>query len=153
MTTRPASVADADDIARVVNAAYQVERFFVEGNRTSSAKVRELMRDSRFLVAESDDGRLLGCVNVTTGGERSSFGMLAVEPGSQGHGIGRALIAAAETLARQAGCRVMDIQVVNLRADLLRYYPQLGYQPAGVAPYDHRPVLRECHFVKMSRPL
>ncbi len=153
MTIRPATPDDADAIASLVNAAYEVEHFFVAGNRTSSDDVLAVMRTSRFLVTEADDGRVVACVNIAIADGRAYFGMLAVDPGSQGRGYGRALIDAVEAAGRAAGCRVMDIKVVNLREDLLRLYERLGYRASGTEPYEHRPVLRACHFITMEKPL
>ena len=90
---------------------------------------------------------------VSVSGERGYFGMLAVAPDHRGRGFGHALIQAAEDHARAAGCRVMDIKVVNLRAELFAFYERLGYRVVGTEPYEHRPVLQPCHFVRLEKQL
>ena len=150
---RPAREPEADTIAQLVNRAYEVERFFVLGDRTSREEVRTLIREGRVFVAAEDGQPPVGCVYVEVGGERGLFGMLAVDPARQGAGIGRRLIDAAERHLRDSGARSIDIQVVNLRTDLLPRYRLLGYVDAGTAPYVHRPTTQDVHFVVMRKTL
>jgi N-acetylglutamate synthase-like GNAT family acetyltransferase len=151
-TVRVAIDADAAAIARLVNAAYLVERSFVEGDRTNPAEVRRLCRTGTFLVTPAS-GDIVGCVHLEMGDGGASFGLLAVESACQRRGTGRALIAMAEDRARAAGCRAMTIRVVNLRTELLAFYARLGYCATGTAAYVHRPVTRACHFVVMTKTL
>lgn len=155
MTVRIATATDAEAIAALVNRAYEVEAFFVAGDRTSAADVRRLMTEGRFLVVGRDEssGDIAGCVFTSVDGDRGYFGMLAVAPDAQRHGLGRALIEACEAAARAVGGRVMTIKVVNLRTDLLRRYERLGYRATTTEPYVHRPVLQPCHFVNMEKAL
>jgi GNAT superfamily N-acetyltransferase len=152
-TIRRAIADEADALASLVNQAYEVERFFVEGDRTSRADVLERMLTGEFLVAVQDDARLVGCVHVEVDGDRGAFGMLAVDPGAQRQGWGRQLVEAAEDHARAAGCRTMEIRVVNLRDDLLPRYRRLGYVDVGEERYVHRPTTRPVHFIVMRKAL
>jgi GNAT superfamily N-acetyltransferase len=144
---------DAPRLAALINQAFLVERFFIDGDRTDAAEVRGMMERGQFLMAE-EGGRLVGCVYVEVRGERGYFGLLAVAPGLQGHGLGRRLVAAAEAHAREAGCRFMDLQVVDLREELPPFYRRLGYVETGTAPFpaEARPK-RPCHFIVMSKAL
>src|ERR1700691_985440 len=85
--TRIADFADAENIARLVNAAFRIERFFIDADRTNPDKVRELLAKGKFLLVEEADA-LVGCVYVELRGERAYFGLLAVDPGRQGTGLG-----------------------------------------------------------------
>ncbi len=149
---RAAREGDTDAIVSIVNEAYLVEAFFVAGDRTHPAEVRDLIRAGQCYVAD-DDGRVVGCVEVAAKDGRGYFGMLAVSPAIQGRGLGRRLITFAEDTARQAGCAVMDIKVVSVRGDLVKFYESLGYVATGTEPYVHRPVLMPCHFVTMTKAL
>jgi len=153
LVIRCAVAGDAPAIAGLVNVAYEVERSFVQGDRTSAAEVRSLMRTDTFLVGHTADGRLAATVHVALDGARGSFGMLAVDPAGQRQGRGRAMIEAAEAHARRLGAGVMEIRVVNLRGDLLPRYERLGYVATGTDAYVHRPVTRPCHFVVMRKAL
>lgn len=145
--------ADTEAIVRIVNQAYLVESFFVEGDRIAAEDVAALIARGEVLVAEGADGRVLGCIEVAVREGRGYFGMLAVASDVLGRGLGRRLIAAAEDRVRAAGCSVIDIKVVNLRRELFPYYERLGYRRIGTEPYVHRPVLQPCHMVRMRKDL
>jgi GNAT superfamily N-acetyltransferase len=153
IVTRSATDADVEAIVELVNRAYEVECFFVEGDRTSAEDIRHELATGTMLVVDRPDRSLAACVFVKVSGERGYFGLLAVDQADQGRGLGPALIHAAEDFARSKGATVMDITVVNVRTNLLKYYRRLGYVADGTEPYVHRPVLQPVHFVKMSKPL
>lgn len=147
-----AAADDIPDLVRVINAAYEVEKFFVSGDRTDEDTLRRLMSKGAFLVTR-DDGGLTGCVYVELRGARAYFGMLSVEPGRQGTGLGRRLVDDAEQYARGHGCEVMDIRVVNLRPELLPFYRKLGYLERATEPVDDPRALQPFHFILMSKHL
>jgi GNAT superfamily N-acetyltransferase len=150
---RWATTKDAAAITRLVNRAFLVEAFFVEGNRTSAAAVRRMLERGGFLLAE-EAGRLLACVFVEVRGERGYFGLLAVDPSRQGEGLGARLVGAAEEHCARAGCRVMDISVVDLRRELPPFYRKLGYRRTGTQPFpDPHRAKRPCQFLLMSKRL
>jgi predicted N-acetyltransferase YhbS len=157
MTTtpiRPATPADAESIARLINDAFNPERFYIDGDRTNPDKVRALMDKGKFLLV-FDHTTLAGCVYAELRGERGYFGLLAVDPTRQGSGIGARLIAAAEQECRSAGCRFMDLSLVNLRTWLPPYYRRFGYVETGTLPFpaDQHPPKVPIHLIQMSKPL
>jgi GNAT superfamily N-acetyltransferase len=153
MNTRTAQLEDAENIARLVNLAFRPERFFVNGDRTNPEKVRALLQKGKFLLAE-EDGALTGCVYVELREDRGYFGLLAVQPKKQRAGLGSALIAAAEEYCRVAGCRFMDLTIVNLRIELPAFYHRHGYVESGTLPFPAEQAPNQpCHLVKMSKPL
>jgi predicted N-acetyltransferase YhbS len=150
---RAAVPGDAGAITGLINAAFQVERFFIDGERTSADEVRAYMEKGTFLVAENG-GAPIGCVYVEERGERGYVGLLAVAPAQHGKGLGRMLIEAAEDRFRRAGCRAVDISVVDLRTELPPFYRRLGYVETGTAPFpDPEKATRPCHFILMSKRL
>ncbi len=153
MTTRTAQLEDAEDIARLVNAAFRPERFFIDTDRTNPDKVRALFAKGKFLLAE-EDGKLTGCVYVERNGDRGYFGLLAVDPAAQRSGLGSSLIAAAEDECRSAGCHVMDLTMVNLRKELPAFYRRFGYTESGTLPFpSDQHANQPCHLIRMSKPL
>ena len=157
---RVARTDEAPAVAALVNAAFQVEAFFKRGDRTDAAEVRDLMRCGEFLVlddsqAAGDHGTgLTACVYVRTNGERGYFGMLSIDPRSQGRGLGRSIVAAVESRFRAQGCRAVDIQVVNLREELPPFYERQGYVASGTLSFpDDGSATRPCHFVVMTKRL
>lgn len=156
--TRVAVEADVPELVRLINRAYVVEEFFVAGDRTTAAQVRDRMSRTGacFLAIEDHESRarLGGCVWVEVRGDRGYFGMLAVDPEHQGRGLARLLIAAVEDHCRAAGCRFLDISVVNLRTELPAFYRQFGFAPYGTAPFhDPEKLTRPAHLVLMTKPL
>lgn len=150
---RSSRINDAEAIAEVVNAAFQVERFFVDGDRTSPERVRKMLERGTFLLAELD-GKLAACVYVESRGDHGYFGMLSVDPARQGVGLGRLLVDAAEEQARRAGCVAMDIRVVDLRTELPPFYRRLGYVEVGTEPVPPDPSLKQpCQFILMRKML
>lgn len=152
---RRATTADTAAIVRIINAAYQVERGFIDGDRTDAAEIAGHLRDDVMLILE-EDGAATACVLVKLHGARGYFGLLSVDPARQGGGRARRLIEAAEALAREAGCAAMDILVVNLREELIPFYRRFGYVEGGVEPWSSESaerLKRPAHFIRFSKDL
>ena len=150
---RVAEVAEAEAIVSLINAAFIVEKFFIDGDRIDLEQVRAFFQSGEFLVAE-EGGSLAGCVDVDQRGERAYFGLLSIGPTRQRSGLGSRLVAAAEEWALARGCRYMDLRVVDLREELPGFYRKRGYIEIGVEPFtaDTLTIL-PCHFVNMSKAL
>jgi N-acetylglutamate synthase-like GNAT family acetyltransferase len=156
MTIRTAEREEAPALARLINDAFIVEAFFKIGDRTSADEVAALMSaGGEFLVFDDVESRaVVGCAYLKCAGDRAYFGMLSIDPVKQRRGLGRGLIDAVEARARERGCRVMDIHIVNLREELPAYYRSLGYQETGTLPFSEpERASRPCFFIVMSKPL
>jgi N-acetylglutamate synthase-like GNAT family acetyltransferase len=150
---RIAEAADAAAVTRLINNAFQVERYFLGADRIGLEEVRARIDRGKFILAE-EDAQLTGCVYVEPGGERAYLGLLAVEPSLQRAGRGKQLMDAAEHHCRAAGCRVMDLRVVNLRTELPPFYRKLGYVETGAMPFPEEVrTIVPCHLLIMSKPL
>jgi GNAT superfamily N-acetyltransferase len=55
-----------------------------------------------------------------------------VEPTAQNSGVGRAVLAHAEGLARGWGCSRMRMTVISTRSELIAYYERRGYVRTGI---------------------
>jgi predicted N-acetyltransferase YhbS len=155
MKVRTATEADFDAILNLINAAFQVERFFKNQDRLSAAGLQSQFKTGTFLLAE-ESGQMVGCIFVKRMDDRAYFGLLSVDPSRQKSGIGRRLVAAAEEFARETGARFMDIRVINLRAELPPIYEKLGYRISGTEPYPaerNHMLTQPVHFVRMSKEL
>jgi len=150
---RLAEPKDAEAIVHLVNVAFRRERFFIDEDRVNVKKVRALLAQGEFLLAE-EEGMLAGCVYVELRGERGYFGLLAVDPAKQRSGLGSRLIKAAEERCRAAGCRFMDLTIVNLRKDLPQFYRARGYVESGTEPFPAAAQAKmPCHLVRMTKAL
>ena len=150
---RSAEVSDAKAIARLINTAFQVERFFIDSDRITEDEVRHRLRAGRFILAPGENA-LAGCVYVELRGERAYVGLLSVDPDRQRSGLGEQLMQAAENHCRENGCAFVDLLIVNLREELPRFYRRLGYVESGTEPFpsDQQTKL-PCYFVRMTKAL
>jgi GNAT superfamily N-acetyltransferase len=150
---RIAGAADVEVIRHLINGAFAVEKFFIDGDRIQADGVRNFMAKGKFFVAEDADGAA-GCVYMELRGDRAYLGLLAVNPARQRGGVGSMLVTAAENYCRREGCRFMDLRIVNLRKELPEYYRKRGYVPTGTSPFSSDVITKlPCHFVNMSKPL
>jgi N-acetylglutamate synthase-like GNAT family acetyltransferase len=150
---RRATASDVPAVTQLINVAYEVEQFFKPGDRTDRAEVAALLDRSVVLVHEVE-GEIVGCVHVIVNDERGYFGLLAVHPNQRGQKLGSRLVAAAEAFCREAGCRAMDLSVVNLRTELPPFYQALGYAERATAPFPSpERVNQPCHMIVMSKEL
>ena len=93
--------------------------------------------DSRILLAErplQDGGReLLACAHVAIEDGAGYFGMFSVRPNLQGGGIGKALLAEAERVAREEWqLPTMRMTVIDIRDELIAFYERRGYRRTGI---------------------
>jgi len=156
-TIRPATPADLAQLHPVIERAYRGdsarggwthEADILEGQRTSLDDLAEILTRpaERLLVAE-EDGRIIGCVQVTDRGDGLAYlGLLCIEPTLQAAGLGRQLIAEAEACAaRLFGATTMEMTVIDSRAELIAYYQRRGYRLTGEGrpfPIEVTPPLR-----------
>ncbi len=82
-----------------------------------------------ILSAKSEDGNLVGGLTAST-----SYGWLLVKnvwvaESQRGKGLGRALMAKAETKARDLGCHGVWLDTSS--PDAMRFYQRLGYETFG----------------------
>ena len=157
-TCRRASERDIPALVQLINRAYEIEAFFVTGDRTDAAEVSGLFAAGDFIVLEVEPGApLVGCVYIAARPDaRAYLGLLSVEPRAQKAGVGRRLVAAAEEHARGLGARVMDLVVVDLREELPVWYGKLGYRVSGEEPIPEEKTdrfTRPVKFVCMEKVL
>lgn len=139
-------IAGAEDLARLqpfVHAAYRGdsarrgwthEADLLDGERIDVDSIAGIIADAAQIIvlAERDDV-LTGCVQVTDKGNGLAYlGMLAVDPARQGEGLGRGMIAAAESEARDRfAARRMEMTVIVQRGELIAWYERRGYRATG----------------------
>lgn len=153
MRIRVAEISEAEEIVSLINAAFVVEKFFIDGDRINLDQVCSYFETGDFLVADGD-GALAACVYVEPRGARAYLGLLSTDPALQRTGLGSMLVTAAEEWVREKGCQFMDLRVVNLREELPAFYRRRGYIEDGTEPFTpDTPTKLPCHFVNMSKSL
>ena len=154
MQLRIAGNADIGHLMDLINSAFrQAESFIIDRDRVDLEVVQSLLEKGKFLVAE-DEGSLTGCVHLELRGERAYLGLLSVDPGLQKSGVGSLLLREAELHCARAGCRFMDLRIIDLRQDNHAFYKRRGYVETGTEPFPPELTTKlPCHFVTMSKPL
>lgn len=84
------------------------------------------VRRDLFLVAV-DAGEIVGTVMVGYDGHRGWINYLAVSPAYQRRGLGRSLMAEAETRLLREGCPKVNLQVRAGNEGVVAFYLRLGY--------------------------
>jgi predicted N-acetyltransferase YhbS len=146
--------ATADDVPRIVallNAAFAMERSFIDKDRTSIPEIERYRTTGTFLVVDGDAGDLESCMYLEPRGQRLYLGMLAVNPSRQGRGLGRQMIVAAERHAVSLGCSALDIRIVDLRTELPPFYRALGFVDNGTEPLNEPLLTKPAHFIRMTK--
>ncbi|MCX6946224.1 MAG: GNAT family acetyltransferase [Verrucomicrobiota bacterium] len=90
-----------------------------------------------FLVGELG-GRVVATCMLGYEGHRAWVNFLAVAPGHQRGGHGRALLAEAERLMRAVGCAKLNLQVRTSNAAVLGFYTRLGFAVEDLASLGKR---------------
>jgi len=149
LSFRNATAADVDALVPLVTSAYRgeasragwtTEADFLDGNRIDADVLRaDIARPRSRVVLAERDGRLLACAHVADEDGHGYFGMFAVVPGLQGGGIGKALLAECERIAREEW-RLPDMRmtVIDIRDELIAFYERRGYRRTGTyRPFPH----------------
>jgi len=127
---RPARADEADAIVALIHRAFGQYRGKLRPESSalleSADSIRAAMETGTILVAVRGD-RILGCVSVQRKVDVAHAGRLAVEPMERGMGIGRALMARAEALARQMGAGRLHVDVRLKLRDNLAFFRALGF--------------------------
>jgi len=129
VTIRSAELADAPRIAELLTEL---------GYPVDAGAVRERLaywlpdQASKVLIADLDGG-VAGCISLHAipylerTGRWLRIESLVVEAGRRRGGAGRALVDAAEQLARQWGCVLIEVTSKRSRADAHAFYRRLGF--------------------------
>ncbi len=171
-TVRDATAADIPALHALIESAYRgeasragwtTEADLLGGQRTDPEELADILADpEQGMLTAWDGDDLLACVRIQRQADGSGyFGMLSVKPTLQGSGIGRKMVAAAETvLAERFGAPRMRISVFHQRDTLIAWYERLGYRDTGrtlAFDYDNLRLgvaLRDdLHFIVMEKPL
>jgi len=142
VTFRPARSGDlAVIIALLSDDKLGVNRESFEDNSQAYEQAfAEIDGDPNNMVyVAEDDGRVIGCLQVTfivnltfKGGRRALVEAVRVADSHQGQGLGKRLMEYVIDLARERGCRLVQLTSNKDRDDAIRFYEQLGFQPSHV---------------------
>jgi ribosomal protein S18 acetylase RimI-like enzyme len=112
------------------------------------ADYRVVLAEREVWVVDGDSGLRAALILEPRGGELF-IESIAVEPPSQGGGLGRALVTAAETRAQQLGCATLRLFTGAPLAHLIAWYGRHGY---GVERREASSDREIVHMVKHLSP-
>lgn len=185
---RSATLADRDVLIALVTSAYRgessrvgwtTEADLVDGPRVAPEVLEaDLTRPrSVVVIAERDEQpqfasapepsslatvrRLVACAHVCDEGDAGYFGMFAVDPQQQGVGVGDAVLAECERIARDEwALPAMRMTVIDIRDELIAWYERRGYSRTGIKkpfPYGDvrfgHPTRNDLRFEVLEKPL
>ena len=143
LMVRVAVPADLPRLHPVIERAYRGdaarqgwthEADLLSGERIDDATLEAMLDDpsQTFLVAERG-GVVAGCVSLNARGDGLVYlGLLCVDPALQAAGIGKAIIAAAEQISRDAlDADRIEMTVIDSRIELIAYYERRGFVRTG----------------------
>jgi ribosomal protein S18 acetylase RimI-like enzyme len=84
------------------------------------------VRPDLFLVGLVD-GKIVASVMAGYEGHRGWLNYMAVAPEHRRRGYGRAIVAAAERLLREAGCPKINLQVRTSNREVIEFYRRRGF--------------------------
>lgn len=148
-----ASVNDIPALVKLINSGYRgesskkgwtTEANLLEGElRTDIPTLTETMHTPGAVILKciAADELIIGCVYLQKLERGLYLGMLTVSPELQAGGIGKQLLAAATSHARENDCPVIYMNVISVRHELIAWYQRHGYHLTGETkplPPDNR---------------
>lgn len=99
---------------------------------------RKLARDGELLLVGCVGDEIVASVMAGYDGHRGWVNYLAVDPGAQGAGHGRAIMQAAEDRLLALGCPKVNLQIRTSNLDAVRFYESIGYTMDDVVSMGRR---------------
>jgi ribosomal protein S18 acetylase RimI-like enzyme len=138
---KKATVADAPALDKLVNSAYRgdssrqgwtTEADLLDGTRTDANAIADIIqKPDTIVLIFTEANEIIGCVELRKEDNRLYLGMLSVKPNTQGKGIGKALMKAAEAEAEKLNCTSIFMTVISIRQELIDWYVRHGYSDTG----------------------
>jgi ribosomal protein S18 acetylase RimI-like enzyme len=144
MSILKANTADIPHLLQLVNSAFRgpaskqgwtTEADLLEGDlRIDAAGIEAMLQNPTATILKyiNTDGAIDGCVYLQQQGLQLYLGMLTVSPTLQGAGIGKMLLAAAETHAIACKCSSIVMRVISVRKELIAWYLRHHYKLTGI---------------------
>ena len=141
-TFRLAKTADAPQIVALVNGAYRgessragwtTEAELLDGVRTHHDEIASLIKAPHSLILVGLVGNeIIASMHLQLVSDAAFLGMFAVKPTGQAAGVGKAMMAEAETVVkREWAAKKILMDVISVRTELIAFYERRGYMRTG----------------------
>jgi L-amino acid N-acyltransferase YncA len=139
-TIRPVQESDAPAISEILNAIIATGKYTIlEGPFTLQAElefIQSFPESGMFLVAECEDGRVLGFQNVSPASSENAMrhvGIIGtyIAMDAQGQGVGGALAASTFTAARAKGFEKLTAMIRADNPRAIGFYVSQGFKIVG----------------------
>jgi GNAT superfamily N-acetyltransferase len=147
MPITKATRTDVPELNILVNSAYRgetskkgwtTEAHLLDGIRIDETTLNKYFEDPDIIILKhtNETGQITGSVYLEIRRPKLYVGMFSVSPLLQGKGIGRELLLAAETYAKQLNCHTLTMTVISTRHELINWYERRGFKATGeVQPF------------------
>jgi len=136
-----ATLQDIPALTTLINSAYRgetskkgwtTEAHLLEGKRTDEQEMTDIFVDSKNTILKyTENDKIIGSVLLVEKEHQLYLGMLTVLPELQNSGIGKKMLAEAETHAKTLGLSSIVISVISVREELIAWYKRHGYVDTG----------------------
>jgi ribosomal protein S18 acetylase RimI-like enzyme len=143
MNISKATLQDIPQLVTLINSAYRgehskkgwtTEADLLGGVRTDPDSIEKMMNKQSAVILKfcNEDKVLQGCVYLEKKENKMYLGMLTVSPLEQAKGIGKKLLFAAEKYAGDQKCSIVEMTVISVRDELIKWYQKHGYYKTGI---------------------
>ncbi len=151
--SRLATTADLELLVKFINKAFARDNYFKRTERTNSQQMTGICKREIFSCSKSNASWLDWSMLSTSRPSRlhrpayRQFSQTGPRHWQAAHEVCRGFL-------RDHGCSIAEIDVINLRPELVDWYRGQAYQVVGEAPYPRPEILiQPCHFIAMQKSL
>ena len=149
MPVTKAILSDVPELNILVNSAYRgktskkgwtTEAHLLDGLRIDEETLAGYFKYPNIAILKNtdDEGLITGCVYLEVRAPKLYVGMFSVSPLLQAKGIGRNLLLAAESYAKEVNCQILTMTVISTRLELISWYERRGFKATGeTQPFHH----------------
>jgi ribosomal protein S18 acetylase RimI-like enzyme len=127
----------SEDEAAVVRLWRECNLVVTHNDPRKDIRRKQAVQADLFLIG-LEDSRIVATIMAGYEGHRGWLNYLAVAPDRQRGGLGRQMVAEAESRLRRMGCPKINLQVRRTNKGVIEFYRRLGFAEDDVASMGKR---------------